>query len=267
MSGKSIFLIFDLDGGIGQINSTLPYNFSFKQLTRELNNVSILLDLLDQYCIRATFAITGFSGEEGMYPYVFPNLIKEIAIRNHEIASHSWRHEWIPLFTKEQVRKSLIRSKAVLEKITGKEIHGFVPPHNRPMTWLRHGAYSLGDRGLYPFFEMGDLDPLLKLLGEVGYSWVRVSCYPLLSKPALAGKVIRSKGITVLENHYVGFDNRITSEVINKKLPSYTISAHPLMFDFKGKAEHKDNLVRMLETLLNTPKPPVFITPASIIEN
>nr|WP_234408701.1 polysaccharide deacetylase family protein [Marinilabilia salmonicolor] len=148
---KKIVLIWDFDGPIGLINSSLPYNFHFKTLESEIANLRVILDVLDQYDVKCCFAVTGFSAEEGLYPYTFPELIKEIYSRGHEIASHSWRHEWIPLFEVKQVEKSLERSKNTLERaIEGKQnVVGFVPPHNRPMTWMRRGAFSLGDRRIF----------------------------------------------------------------------------------------------------------------------
>jgi peptidoglycan/xylan/chitin deacetylase (PgdA/CDA1 family) len=128
---KKVILIWDLDGAIGQINSTFPYNYNVKQLVRELDNVRYALDILDTFKVKSTFAITGFSAEEGVSPYTFPDLIEEIKKRGHEVASHSWRHEWIPVFTSQQIFKSAERSKRVLESIVGiGSVNGFVPPHN-----------------------------------------------------------------------------------------------------------------------------------------
>src|SRR5690606_12188309 len=161
---KKIILIWDFDGAIGQINSSFPYNFNFSNLETEINNVRCSLDILDKYKIKCCFAITGFSAEEGIYPYSFPELIKEISDRGHEIASHSWKHEWSSIFQKKQIEKSLIRSKHILELTTRSSVIGFVPPHNRPMTWLRKGAFSLGDRGIYPLFKMADNKNIIALL-------------------------------------------------------------------------------------------------------
>ena len=153
---KKIILIWDFDGAIGQINSSYPYNFNFDNFETEINNVRYLLEVLDQYKIKCCFAITGFSAEKGVFPYVFPELIAEIHNYGHEIASHSWRHEWTPIFKQEQISKSLKRSKFALEKVINTTINGFVPPHNRPMTWINRGAFSIGDRGFYPFFKINN---------------------------------------------------------------------------------------------------------------
>src|SRR5690606_331231 len=116
---KKILLIWDFDGAIGQINSSMPYNFNFQNLNVEIENVKEILKILDQYNIKCCFAITGFSAEDGIFPYTFPNLIKEIHSRGHEIASHSWRHEWSSIFSEKQIDKSLKRSKFILENCIG----------------------------------------------------------------------------------------------------------------------------------------------------
>lgn len=267
-------MIWDLDGAIGQINSSFPYNFDFRTLETELENVRYALGKLEEYQAKVCFAVTGFSAEEGLYPYVFPELIHEISSRGHEIASHSWRHEWTPVFSRKQVRLSLERSKSALEKCTtnGSSVMGFVPPHNRPMTWFRKGAFSLGDRGLYPFFQMGDGSQLLKELKLTGYEWVRVTCQNVLQKLRLrprnfTGRVYRHNGIWIFENHYAGFDERVISHILNTEHPTYTVSAHPLMLSLKDKIENKENFQRFLEAVAGKPDSIEFATPGSILKS
>ncbi len=272
MATKKIILIWDLDGAIGQINATYPYNFNFHQLPRELNNVRYALDKLDEYNIKTCFAVTGFSAEDGVFPYVFPDLINEIARKGHEIASHSWRHEWIPVFEKKQILKSLDRSKWILEKAISNRypVAGFVPPHNRPMTWLSRGALSLGDRGLFPLFKNGDMGSLLAILKKTGYRWVRVSYRPLWKRRSPkhevgAGRIVVKKDIMILENHYTGFDKNIVDHILNTQNPTYTISAHPLMLDFPNKRESKDNFESLLDRLLNSGQAIEFVRPMDIL--
>lgn len=267
---KKIILIWDFDGAIGQINSSFPYNFNFENFEVELANVRKALDILDEYRIKCCFAITGFSAEKGMPPYTFPDLIKEIAERGHEIASHSWRHEWTSIFQKKQIEKSLIRSKKVLEEaINHNKVVGFVPPHNRPMTWMRKAAFSWGDRGVFPFFKMADNESLISLLKKNNYKWIRISYSNIFHKLKIikknkTGKVYKYKNMLILENHYTGFDDSVVQHILNTNYATYTISAHPLMLSFDKKQESLFNFENFLR-VLNAQTDVLFVTPSSLL--
>lgn len=269
---KNIILIWDFDGAIGQINATYPYNFNFLNFEKEINNVREILNLLDEYKIKCCFAITGFSAEKGVYPYNFPDLIKEIYHRGHEIASHSWRHEWMPIFKKDQIDKSLKRSKKILEEVIedSNKVLGFVPPHNRPMSWIQRGAFSLGDRGLFPFFKLGNNETIIKLLRQNNYQWIRISYKSLIykflfRKPNITGRVFKYKKILIFENHYTGFDDKVIQHILSTNYNTYTISAHPLMFSYKNKNEAKDNFLNFLNSLRNSKQDIKFVLPSSLL--
>lgn len=270
---KKILLIWDFDGPIGQINSSYPYNYHHENLEEEINNVKWVLQILKEKKIKTCFAITGFSAEKGVYPFNFPEFINEIASQGHEIASHSWRHEWVPIFKRDQISKSLKRSKMVLERAINSEntVVGFVPPHNRPMTWLRRGAFSIGDRGVFPFFKLGDNEKLINLLKETDYRWIRVSYNSFFSKIGLVkknltGRIIKHKGVLVLENHYTGFDKKVLNHILSTNYNTYTVSAHPYMLSLEGKDESKENFLNFLDTLLSSNQNIEFVLPSSFIE-
>jgi peptidoglycan/xylan/chitin deacetylase (PgdA/CDA1 family) len=270
---KKIVLIWDFDGAIGLINASYPYNFNYKNLQREQNQVRLALDILDNYAIKCCFAITGFSAEEGLPPYTFPALIKEIYDRGHEVASHSWRHEWSSIFQHKQVDKSLKRSQLALEKAGDhqQKVIGFVPPHNRPMSWLKRGAFSWGDRGIYPFFKAADNESIIKLLKKNQYKWVRVTYKTIFQKLFRirrnpTGRLIDYKGIKVLENHYSGFDSYVVDHILNTNHPTYTISAHPLMLDFPDKKESMANFKQFLERLTHSGQKIEFVRPMDLVE-
>lgn len=269
---KKIIVIWDFDGPIGQVNSSYPYNFDFENLEKEIENVRWLLTYLEQKDIKCCFAITGLSAEQGHYPFCFPDFINEISAAGHEVASHSWRHEWTPLFKEDQIHKSLKRSKKSLETAVGNQgsVMGFVPPHNRPMSWVRRGAFSLGDRGIWPFFKMGDTENLLNLLKLNNYKWIRVSYKNLFMNFGLqsknsTGRVLKRNGIMVLENHYTGFDNKVIDHILSTNHPTYTISAHPFMLSLENKIESKSNFINFIERLTNSGQPISFILPCELL--
>ena len=59
-----------------------------------------LLDRLDERGIAATFFVEGINAE------IYPELLREIAARGHELALHAWRHEqWGELSSRRASRE------------------------------------------------------------------------------------------------------------------------------------------------------------------
>lgn len=267
-------IIWDFDGPIGQLNSSFPYKFNAARFDEELDNVRYLIHYLKDAGIKNTFAVTGLSAEPGPYPLMFPDLIDELAKEGHEIASHTWRHEWIPIFQEAQIDLSLQRSRFALQQAIHERqpVHGLVPPFNRPMTWLADGNISLGDRGIFPWFKMADNGRLFRLAKKHGYRWIRISNKSLanrlkISPRPLTGRVRQYKGLLILENHYVGFDQRIIDYIGLHKAPTYTISAHPLMLSKENKTESKVNFERFIQYFLQKKDEFEFITPSQLLHD
>lgn len=87
--------------------------------SRVVNNTRKILDILDETDTKATFFVLGWVAEK------FPELVKEIDSRGHEVASHGYWHRLIYDLTKEEFKDDLERSVKVLENITGKKVMGF----------------------------------------------------------------------------------------------------------------------------------------------
>jgi len=81
-----------------------------------------LLDVLDETGVRATFFVAGMLAEK------FPELVREVHRRGHEIASHSYAHRPIFTLTPDEFRADLTRSIGQLENLTGARVHGFRAP-------------------------------------------------------------------------------------------------------------------------------------------
>jgi peptidoglycan/xylan/chitin deacetylase (PgdA/CDA1 family) len=80
-----------------------------------------LLDRLEQREIDATFFVEGLNAE------LYPDLLREIDARGHEVAYHAWRHEqWAELTAAEQA-ENLARGRAAFERL-GPRIAGLRPP-------------------------------------------------------------------------------------------------------------------------------------------
>jgi polysaccharide deacetylase family protein (PEP-CTERM system associated) len=89
---------------------------------RVVHNTGKILALLDRYRTQATFFVLGWVAER------YPTLVKEIAGRGHEIASHGYGHELIYQLTPEAFYADTRYSKEILESIIGKPIYGYRAP-------------------------------------------------------------------------------------------------------------------------------------------
>jgi polysaccharide deacetylase family protein (PEP-CTERM system associated) len=90
--------------------------------SRVENNTRRVLDLLDEYSIKATFFVLGWVAER------FPDIVLDIAKRGHEVACHGYGHELVYTLEPEAFRADVRRSKAFLEQLTGTPVLGYRAP-------------------------------------------------------------------------------------------------------------------------------------------
>ena len=88
--------------------------------------------------VRCTFFALGWLAER------LPQMVREIAARGHEIASHGYNHQMCNRLSEVDLRNELIDSKHLLENITGAEVAGFRAPN-----------FSINDRVLALIQECG----------------------------------------------------------------------------------------------------------------
>ena len=89
---------------------------------RVADNVARLLDLLDQYGVKATFFVLGWVAER------LPGVVREIEGRGHDIACHGYGHQLIYRIGPKLFREDIRRGKGVLEAITGAAVTGYRAP-------------------------------------------------------------------------------------------------------------------------------------------
>lgn len=100
-----------------------------------------ILDILDQHEVKATFFLTNIWMKD------YPQLVKEIARRGHELGLHSDSHPNLTQVSADQLEAEIENNRRLLHEITGLEGKAFRPPF---------GAYdnrlvkTLKDKGLYP---------------------------------------------------------------------------------------------------------------------
>ena len=87
------------------------------------SNTKGLLDILDKYDVKANFFLVGFWAEK------YPEMVKEIAARGHEIGNHSATHPHMSKLSEAQIREELRRCSDLVKSITGKPTTLFRPPY------------------------------------------------------------------------------------------------------------------------------------------
>jgi polysaccharide deacetylase family protein (PEP-CTERM system associated) len=86
---------------------------------RAIASTERLLDLFDRRGAKATFFILGWIGERA------PHLVRKIADRGHEVASHGYDHTKVFDQTAEEFRADLLKTKDILEQASGVRVNGF----------------------------------------------------------------------------------------------------------------------------------------------
>jgi polysaccharide deacetylase family protein (PEP-CTERM system associated) len=81
-----------------------------------------LLDLCDEYGARGTFFTLGTVARR------FPQLVRTITARGHELGSHGWDHTPVYELGPDLFRRDIRRSKRVLEQAAGQAVHGYRAP-------------------------------------------------------------------------------------------------------------------------------------------
>lgn len=95
------------------------YEYDGDKLVR---NVAELLSLLEQNKVRATFFILGETARK------YPQAVKMIDDRGHEIATHGFSHRLIYDLSPDEFREDLKKSISILKEITAKEVIGHRAP-------------------------------------------------------------------------------------------------------------------------------------------
>jgi len=90
--------------------------------SRVLPSLRRLLDLLEAHGCRGTFFVLGCLAER------HPDVVREIARRGHEVASHGWGHRKVTELDPGDFRRSVRRSRRLLEDLSGRPVVGYRAP-------------------------------------------------------------------------------------------------------------------------------------------
>jgi polysaccharide deacetylase family protein (PEP-CTERM system associated) len=105
--------------------------------SRVVANTTRILDLFDQFKVRSTFFVLGWVAER------HPDLVKQIARRGHEVASHGYSHRLVYDQTRSAFREDVVRAKQLLEDACGRGVVGYRAP-----------SYSITPRSLWAIDEL-----------------------------------------------------------------------------------------------------------------
>lgn len=122
----AVMLAFDLDaetmwttrgdGNAGHITNLSRGTYGPKQ------GVPRILSMLDTWKIKATFFIPGIIAEK------YPEVVREISRRGHEIGFHGYLHEEFPSTTYEEEDATMKRAEKIIRDICGQELKGHRAP-------------------------------------------------------------------------------------------------------------------------------------------
>jgi len=127
-----------------------------KESRRVRQNVDMILALLAEYSVKATFFMLGKVAEEE------PSIAADIAKEGHEIASHGYSHTLLPLLEPAEFRDEIRKTSEVIYRQTGYKIVGFRAPQWSigPATpWaldILHEEGYLYDSSCNPLHFVGD---------------------------------------------------------------------------------------------------------------
>jgi len=148
------------------------------QSCRVERNTHKLLDLFDEKGVKATHFVLGWVAKR------YPELIKEISNRGHEVACHGYSHQLVYNQSIDVFRDETTRSKQLLEDIIGDSVKGY-----------RAASYSITRKSYWA----------LDVLVEAGFEYdssifpVRHDNYGIPGFPREPHVVKTDKGNTIIE--------------------------------------------------------------------
>jgi polysaccharide deacetylase family protein (PEP-CTERM system associated) len=121
------------------------------------DNTRRLLDVFDETDTSATFFTLGWVADR------VPNLVREIAARGHEVASHGYAHELLYEAGPERFRSDIRRAKRLLEDLSGQPVRGYRAPSFSITEWALPILHEEGYRYDSSYFPVSGHDRYAQL--------------------------------------------------------------------------------------------------------
>jgi peptidoglycan/xylan/chitin deacetylase (PgdA/CDA1 family) len=175
-AGAAVSVTFDnlgeaaeLELGLWPADQPLGQHFTVKEILPRL------LEMLSSLSLSATFFVEGLNAE------VYPDTLRSLADRGHEVAAHAWRHEeWASLDLETETRL-LSRATAAM-KAAGLAPSGFRPPGGG-LTTSTLGL--LAEEGYRYASPAGEKEGIRGGLAVLPFRWPLVDAYSFM--PQFAG--------------------------------------------------------------------------------
>ena len=132
--------------------SLIPRGQWYRFESRVAQGTDRTLDLLDECGVRATVFVLGVVAER------FPELVRMVRDRGHEVASKGYQHRPIHELTPELLADDLARAREAIERATGDRVNGC-----RISGWLaRRDAWALDVMAGHGYLYDSSMRPLLR---------------------------------------------------------------------------------------------------------
>ena len=105
-------------------------------------NTDEILDILNEYGIKATFFVIGKNCEEN------PEIIKRIASEGHEIGNHTYSHPRLCKISLSKLKKEIMKTEKIVYDITGVKTCLFRPPEGVYSNTIAEACEALGYRAI-----------------------------------------------------------------------------------------------------------------------
>lgn len=148
-----------------------------------------ILDTLDQYDFKGTFFCVGGMATE------FPEVVKRIESRGHEIGCHSYKHVWLNQMSEEEVYEDTRTSVDAIEQCIGKKVKSYRAPAfsiGKDNKWAFEILSKCGierDSSVFPaerdfggFSQFGQKAPTMTFYNKVKIKEFPISVTTLLGK-------------------------------------------------------------------------------------
>jgi polysaccharide deacetylase family protein (PEP-CTERM system associated) len=161
-------------------SSAIKQNHWESFVPRVRKNTLLILDMIDR-CNKLRQELSGENRTKSSATFFvlawvaerFPDLVREIVARGHEVACHGYGHKCIFNQTRKEFEEDVRRAKAILEDIAGKPVIGYRAPTysiRKETLWsievlisqgfrydssifpVRHDIYGMPEAPRFPFF-------------------------------------------------------------------------------------------------------------------